>query len=74
MKREGRETLLPTVYYLLASRVFALWAWLRAMSGDDAYERYLAHWRSHHQGTPVDRRAFFLAEQERKWGGLRRCC
>jgi uncharacterized short protein YbdD (DUF466 family) len=53
-----------------------LWRALRALSGDDAYERYLAHWRAHHagEGEPLDRRTFFKAEQERKWNGIRRCC
>ena len=53
-----------------------LWRALRALSGDDAYERYLAHWRAHHlgEGAPLDRKAFFRAEQERKWNGIKRCC
>jgi len=53
-----------------------LWRALRAVSGDDAYERYLAHWRAHHAGAgePLDRSAFFKAEQERKWNGIKRCC
>jgi uncharacterized short protein YbdD (DUF466 family) len=53
-----------------------LWRALRALSGDDAYERYLAHWRAHHtgEGAPLDRRTYFKTEQERKWNGIRRCC
>jgi uncharacterized short protein YbdD (DUF466 family) len=53
-----------------------LWCALRALSGDDAYERYLAHWSTQHsdEGTPLDRKAFFRAEQERKWNGIKRCC
>jgi uncharacterized short protein YbdD (DUF466 family) len=53
-----------------------LWQALRTLSGDDAYERYLAHWRAHHAGEsgPLDRKAFFRAEQERKWNGIKRCC
>ena len=53
-----------------------LWRTLRAVSGDDAYERYLAHWRAQHtdEGAPLDRKAFFKAEQERKWNGIKRCC
>lgn len=54
-----------------------LWSIARRLSGDDAYERYLAHWRAHHAaegGEPLSRRAFFKAEQERKWNGIRRCC
>jgi uncharacterized short protein YbdD (DUF466 family) len=53
-----------------------LWGALRTVTGDDAYERYLAHWRTHHdgEGSPLDRKAFFRAEQERKWNGIKRCC
>lgn len=47
------------------------------MSGDDAYERYLAHWRERHGqegGEPMSREAFFKQETERKWNGVKRCC
>jgi uncharacterized short protein YbdD (DUF466 family) len=49
----------------------------REMTGDDAYERYLTHWRDHHSGedrTPLSRAAFYREEQRRKWEGVRRCC
>jgi Protein of unknown function (DUF466). len=45
---------------MMALRAF--WAWLRAVSGDDAYERYLAHHAAAHPDrAPLDRRAFFPA-------------
>jgi uncharacterized short protein YbdD (DUF466 family) len=50
---------------------------VREISGDDAYERYLVHWQEHHArqgGEPQTRAAFFKAEQERKWNGVKRCC
>lgn len=50
---------------------------VREISGDDAYERYLAHWQKHHAeqgGEPQTREAFFKAELERKWNGVKRCC
>ena len=53
------------------------WDLLREMTGDDAYERYLAHWRDQHSSsdaTPLDRAAFYREEQRRKWEGVRRCC
>jgi uncharacterized short protein YbdD (DUF466 family) len=53
------------------------WAALRELTGDDAYERYVAHWRREHAGTagaPLDRAAFYREEQRRKWDGVRRCC
>ena len=54
------------------------WAMLRELTGDDAYERYLAHWRARHAGdgtgVPLDRASFYREEQRRKWDGVRRCC
>jgi len=47
------------------------------MSGDDAYDRYVAHCRTRHAGSGavlLDRAAFFKEEQRRKWEGVRRCC
>ncbi|WKJ89147.1 YbdD/YjiX family protein [Methylomonas montana] len=49
----------------------------RNLNGDAAYERYLAHWRSHHleeAQAPLSRKAFFAAETRRKWSGVKRCC
>ena len=57
------------------SRVRRLWQIVRRIAGDDAYERYLAHRAKCDSSTPVlDRRAFYVAEQQRKWGGVTRCC
>ena len=52
------------------------WHTLRAISGDDAYERYLAHRRAQHAAgaPPLSRAEFFRAEQQRKWSGVNRCC
>lgn len=52
-----------------------LWDFMRQVSGDDAYERYLArHARTHPQVEPLSRRDFFAEEQARKWGSINRCC
>jgi uncharacterized short protein YbdD (DUF466 family) len=51
------------------------WYWLRRATGDDAYERYLAHHAGHHAGEPVmSRAAFYEDTQRRKWSGISRCC
>lgn len=58
-------------------RLKLLWQVIRNMSGEDAYERYLAHWRDHHdrgEGAPLDRKAFYKQQQERKWSRINRCC
>jgi uncharacterized short protein YbdD (DUF466 family) len=52
-----------------------IWSGLRGLTGDDAYERYLAHRRAHHGGEPLlDRGAFYRAELERRWTRPSRCC
>lgn len=61
----------------LVETIKKYWAGLRGITGDDAYERYLAHWRGHHAeegGEPLSREAFFRQELKRKWDGVRRCC
>jgi uncharacterized short protein YbdD (DUF466 family) len=51
------------------------WHFIRRLATDDSYDRYVEHHRQHHPGTPVlDRRAFYLNEQQRKWTGVQRCC
>jgi uncharacterized short protein YbdD (DUF466 family) len=62
---------------LTSSWLGRCWAALRELSGDDAYERYLAHLGAcpeAHDQAPPTRAAFFAAEQRRKWEGVRRCC
>ena len=59
----------------MKSKLKGVWVAIRRLSGDDAYERYLRHQRlAHPEQPPLDRRAFFRQEQERKWNGVRRCC
>lgn len=45
-------------------------------NGEAAYQHYLAHWRQQHgsEGQPLSRKAFFVAETQRKWNGIKRCC
>jgi uncharacterized short protein YbdD (DUF466 family) len=53
----------------------ALWGTLRALSGDDAYERYRAHHAAHHaHEAPLTPHAFYADMQRRKWSGVSRCC
>jgi len=53
----------------------AAWRYLRAVSGDDAYERYLVHHAAHHGRDPVvTRKVFFCERQRQKWTGVSRCC
>lgn len=51
------------------------WNFIRRLSGDDAYERYLArHAQAHPGEAPLSRKEYFRREQDRKWSGVRRCC
>lgn len=52
------------------------WRALRRISGDDAYDRYLRHHESAHPGERLmDRREFYLDNENRRWGGgVQRCC
>jgi len=60
---------------MLKQKLSLLLSLLRQLSGDDAYERYLAHHaQAHHDEIILSRREFFKQEQERKWNGVRRCC
>ena len=57
---------------------------IRQLSGEDAYERYLAHYYQHQNEfhannkanvePPLSREAFFKEWQASKWKGIKRCC
>jgi uncharacterized short protein YbdD (DUF466 family) len=53
----------------------ACWHALRALSGDDAYDRYRTRHLAAHPDVPLlSRKAFYVDEQRRKWGTINRCC
>jgi uncharacterized short protein YbdD (DUF466 family) len=48
---------------------------LRGVTGDDAYDKYLAHMRATApEETPMDARAFYRAQLENKWSCINGCC
>lgn len=52
-----------------------IWEFVRELSGDDRYERYLAHQReAHPDEVPLSRKAFYSQSLERKWSKVSRCC
>lgn len=58
-----------------AAALRGFWSGLRELTGDDAYDRYLArHAATHAAMPPLDREAFYIGELERKWSGVNRCC
>ncbi len=59
----------------LATRWRRFWSGLRSLTGDDAYERYLAHRSAQHPGEPaLDRAAFYQSELDRRFRQASRCC
>lgn len=59
----------------LLQKLSMLWRTVRRLSGDDAYERYLAHRAEHHvEQPPLSREEFFKQWQDSKWKGVKRCC
>ena len=64
------------MFLFISVRLSGLRRFIRALCGEDQYERYLDHWRRHHggSGAPLDRKAFYREQTERKWNGVKRCC
>jgi uncharacterized short protein YbdD (DUF466 family) len=53
----------------------SLWRSIRELSGDDGYERYVAHHTAAHpESAPRSRTDWFAYEQQQKWTGVKRCC
>jgi uncharacterized short protein YbdD (DUF466 family) len=50
-----------------------VWAYLRAWSGDSAYETYERRQRALGK-TPLSRRDFYLDGLQRRYSGVTRCC
>jgi uncharacterized short protein YbdD (DUF466 family) len=53
----------------------AAWDFVRQVSGDDAYERYLEHAsREHPDRPPMPRNEYYRFRTEQKWSRITRCC
>ena len=60
---------------MLSAGLKQVWQYVRQVSGDDAYERYLAHHRQAHTGeAPMTQEQHFKKHQEEKWSKVSRCC
>jgi len=65
----------PTPEREFLARLKAAWSFVRQVSGDDAYERYLQHLDRFHPGqAPMSRSDHYKLHQEQKWARLSRCC
>jgi uncharacterized short protein YbdD (DUF466 family) len=59
----------------LKHRLQHLWGYLRQVTGDDAYERYIAHQKLAHTGEPpLTPEEYFKRRQNEKWSKVSRCC
>jgi uncharacterized short protein YbdD (DUF466 family) len=67
----------------MLNKLKLFWQNIRQLSGDDAYERYLAHFYAHkaefhadkiEPEPPLSREEFFKQWQDGKWKGVKRCC
>jgi len=59
----------------IVSQLRRAWGFVRTLAGDDAYDRYLSHQQTCHADRPLlDRKAFYLHQQQQKWSGVNRCC
>lgn len=60
---------------MIATELKRAWSYLREVTGDDAYERYLAHqMQSHPDEQPLTREQYFRQRQDEKWSKVSRCC
>lgn len=69
----------PSAFRHLFGRVRAAarraWHFVREVSGDDAYERYLQHHSRAHAGErPMNRKEYIRFRDEQKWNRISRCC
>jgi uncharacterized short protein YbdD (DUF466 family) len=61
---------------MLARIVAHARGYIQFLNGDQAYGRYLEHFRNAHaqEGLPLTRADFFQRELQRRWDSVRRCC
>ena len=60
---------------MIGTELRQFWRYVRQVSGDDAYERYLAHHRATHPDqSPLTREQYFRKSQDEKWSKVSRCC
>jgi uncharacterized short protein YbdD (DUF466 family) len=70
-RRQLASGVVNAIWRLLLSA----WAFVRQVSGDDAYERYREHMlEAHAAQTAMTRREYYKARTEQKWNRVTRCC
>jgi len=52
-----------------------IWQWLRAVTGDAAYENYVRHAKNaRSQPRVLSQREFYLDQLRRRYNSINRCC
>jgi uncharacterized short protein YbdD (DUF466 family) len=51
-----------------------VWTWLRAVTGDGAYESYLRHAATAAEAKPLTAPEFYLDSLRRRYNTISRCC
>ncbi len=60
---------------IFGNQLRSFWHYLREVTGDDAYERYITHQQLAHAGEPpLTPQQFFTKRQNEKWSKVSRCC
>jgi len=57
--------------------VKSIWKFIRTLSGDNAYEKYLENIKSckkHNELIPLSSRDFYQKRIDEKWNKINRCC
>jgi hypothetical protein len=81
MENGNWEESRAALFHLPFSLLRFVWWWLRQVSGDAAYENYLASRARRGEGTrccgserAVSREEFYLESLRRRYSGVSRCC
>ncbi len=73
-KGKGKAALLSPIFHFPISLFHCAWWWLRQVSGDAAYENYLAWAARRRPGQMCSREEFYLESLRRRYSGVSRCC
>jgi uncharacterized short protein YbdD (DUF466 family) len=57
----------------MTAAVRSCWAWVRAVTGDSAYDSYVRHALAHGHPAPT-REEFYLETLRRRYSTVNRCC
>lgn len=71
---QEKTRVLSSIFHFPISIFYLAWWWLRQVSGDCAYENYLAWARRNGLNAPCSRGEFYVESLRRRYSGVSRCC